>query len=59
MCLKLIEEIEKMKRAKIKPVKVEKRADELELQSIWLQLLKWLIVNEVDKAVRSSQGSGL
>ena len=43
-----------MKGAKIKPVKVEKEEHDFELQSIWPQLskvLKWLIVNEVDKAV--------
>ena len=53
-CLKLIEEIERMKRAKLRPIRVEAPEDELELQSIWPQLskvLKWLIVNEVDKAV--------
>ena len=42
MCLKLIEEIEKMKRAKIKTVKVEKQEDDFELQSIWPQLSKVL-----------------
>ena len=42
------------KGAKIRPVKVEKKEDDFELQSVWQQLpkvLKWLIVNEMRKAV--------
>ena len=42
MCLKLIEEIENMKRAKIKPIKVETQEDDFELQSICPQLSKVL-----------------
>jgi hypothetical protein len=54
MCLKLIEKIEMMKRVNLRPVKIEAQEDEFELQSVWPQLskvLKWLIVNKVDKAV--------
>ena len=54
MCLKLIDEIEQMKRVKLRPIRIEAKEDDFELQSIWPQLskvLKWLIVNEVDKAV--------
>jgi hypothetical protein len=42
MCLKLIEEIEMMKRVKLRPVKVEAQEDDFELQSIWPQLSKVL-----------------
>ena len=42
LCLKLIEEIEMKKEAKIKPVKVEEHEDDFELQSIWPQLSKVL-----------------
>ena len=50
----LIDEIEMLKGAKIKSVKTEKENDEFELQSVWPQLskvLKWLIRNQLDKAV--------
>jgi hypothetical protein len=52
--LKIIDEIEQMKRAKLRPIRVEAKEDDFELQSIWPQLskvLKWLIFNEVDKAI--------
>ena len=48
VCLKLIDEFEMTKGAKIKPVKVEKEEDDFELQSLWPQLskvLKWLVAN--------------
>ena len=53
MNLKLIEEIEMTKGAKIKPVKDEKDEDDLELQSVWPQLskvLKWLVENDDEEA---------
>ena len=43
-----------MKRVKLRPIRVEAKEDDFELQSIWPQLskvLKWLIVNELDKAI--------
>ena len=40
MFVKLIDEIERSKRAKIKSVKTEKAEEELELKSVWPQLSK-------------------
>ena len=43
-----------MKRMKLRPIRIEAKEDDFELQSIWPQLskvLKWLVVTEVDKAV--------
>jgi hypothetical protein len=54
MCLMIIDEIEQTKRVKLRPIRVEAAEDDFELQSIWPHLnkvLKWLLVNEVDKAI--------
>ena len=53
-CWKLIDEIETLKGSKVKTLKTKEEDDDFELQSIWPQLskvLKWLIVNKVEKAV--------
>ena len=42
MCLKLIEEIEQMKRVKLRPIRIEAQEDDFELQSIWPHLSKVL-----------------
>ena len=52
MCLELIEELEKKKRAKIRSVTVEPEEDEFELMTIWPQLTKvlnWLLRNKFEK----------
>ena len=54
MCLKLIEEIEQMKRDERRPVRNEAQEDDIELQSVWPQLskvLKGLVENNDEKAV--------
>ena len=52
ICLKLTEEIEQMKKVKLRPIRIEAQEDDFELQSKWPQLskgLKWLIANERTK----------
>jgi hypothetical protein len=52
--LKLIDEIERLKGAKGKTLKTKEENDDFELYRAWPQLsrvLKWLILNQVEKAV--------
>ena len=54
VCLKLIDEIEESKRARVRSAKTVSTEDELQLKNIWPQLkkvLKWLLKNNFERAL--------
>ena len=54
ICLKLIDEIERSKGAKVKSIKTEAAEEDFELTNIWPQLSKvinWLVKNQFKKAM--------